>query len=85
MPNLSRKVKQPKMMIMMKAKKSKKGKAVKAGCTVGTGRSLEDEESGDPELDIDEARMKAKHTKKAKLEAASQEQGGGKEDHPVGV
>ena len=59
------------------SKKSKKGKAVKAGGIVGTGRSLGDQESGNPELDINEARMKTKPTNRAKLKAASQEWGGG--------
>ena len=52
---------------------SKKGKA---GGTIRTGRSLDDEDSGDPYLDINEAWMRPKPNKKVKLEAASQEQGG---------
>ena len=33
--------------------------------------SQEDEDSGDPELDIEEERMKAKPTKRPKMEAAA--------------
>ena len=53
------------------SKKDKKGKYVTAGGTIRTGRSLEDEDSGDSYLDIGEAMMRPKTKKKAKLEAAS--------------
>ena len=53
-------------------KKPKKGKAVKAGSIVGTGGSHEVEDSGDPELDIEVGRMKAKPGKRPKMDAASQ-------------
>ena len=90
MPNLSRNVKQPKMSKKDEddhdeSKKSKKGKAVKAGGTVGTGRSLEYEESADPKLDIDEARVKGKRSKRPKIDAASQEQGWTKKSTQWGI
>ena len=53
------------------SKKGKKGKPVKAGGTVGTGKTIEAEDCGDSYLDIPEAQMKPNPTKKAKLEAAS--------------
>ena len=62
MPNLTKKVKKPKKGEDKhdKTKKPKKGMAVKPGGTVGMGRSHEYEDSGNPEVDIEEGRMKAK-------------------------
>ena len=82
MLNLTRKVKQPKKDEDEhdETKKPKKGKAVKRGGTVGMGRIHEDEDSGDPELDIEEGRMKPKSIKRPKMDTASQEQGGGGKD-----
>ena len=45
--------------------------------TVGTGRGHDEDDSGDPDLDIEEGRlMQAKPIKKQKIEQASQEHGG---------
>ena len=87
MPNLSRKVKETKMKKYEddhdEGKRTKKGKAVKASGTTETRRSLEDEDSGDPKLDIEESRMKAKATKRPQMDAASQErEGGGRQRSP---
>ena len=60
-------------------KKSKKGKGVKPGRTVGTGRGHNEGDRDDPDLDIDEDRlMQVKPMKNQKIDQASQEHGGSK-------
>ena len=62
-------------------KKTKKGKAVRPGGTMGMGRGHDEDDNGDPELDCEEGRlMQAKPMKKQKIDPARQERGGGDQE-----
>ena len=59
-------------------KNSKKGKGAKPGGTMGTGQGQPEDNSDDPNLDIDAAMlMQAKPLKKQNIDQASQKHGGG--------